>query len=117
LGDNKSGAERLVALLGKDILSNGPGANAAKEALKQVKDEREKDKVEKAKGLYLKCITLYEKHEKQKRELEKTIKANDKELGKAVSAIENLARGGQPPEGGGEAKADDNDNADAGKGD
>ncbi len=92
--NKKSAVERLVAVMGKDLLSNRPGESAAVEALKQVKEERETAKVAKAKELYLKAIELYEQHEKQKRELENKIKANEKALNKIITSIEKLGNDG-----------------------
>ncbi len=100
----KSPAERLIDALGKEVLSTRPGKTAAEQAMKEVKEERAAAQVEKAKELYHKAISLFEMHEKQKRELEAKIKKNEKELGKAVSAIEALGRGGAPPEEEGDGK-------------
>jgi len=93
-----SPAEKLVSLLGFDP---GKGDNIVSgvlgQAVQELREEKAKVGLVKAKELLTKLMALKAERDKFKREADQKVAKMDKEFGKAWSAIERIANG-QPPE-------------------
>ena len=92
--------ERLEKVLGgRDLLkSTGTGGEALKRAIEKIKKEQTEANEKKAEELIRKALELHGKKVELEKQFNGNMKKIDKELGKAISAIENLGKSGAPEE-------------------
>lgn len=86
--------ERLEKIVGFDpARGNSPGADVLAEALKEVKEERQKVSKEVAKQLLIKLIDLRSQMAAKKRDFDSQYKKSEKEMGKMLNKLEAMASG------------------------